>query len=308
MTCSCPKCQADIQVDHAQISGDETSHACPVCSARFLLYTESFASRALRKGTEIYCAHCGGKPGSSISCRSCGAVFPDYIVLEAGQKRTRKKREAVVVKEGGAPKLARRPAYVPGKTVSAPSKRAGAGLGRYRAIAIGVVILTVFATAGVSGYRSYETQRRYVKDYVSALYGIKTGKDRCVKVRTRLVADWKAALDSGHNAVPRANAEEEASLVDIRGRAGEMMKKVDETPKKFAAAKEKLLVLQGIYLKLSAATLTVPSGTPASFSDATAQADADFKRAAQDLKGTLPEALSEELKVAMARHLGLRDL
>ena len=82
MTCTCPKCNAEIELDPADIPAEGSFNKCSACNTNLEIRKESFAKRALYKSTEISCAECGSPPGTSIYCQNCHAIYPEILVIE----------------------------------------------------------------------------------------------------------------------------------------------------------------------------------------------------------------------------------
>jgi hypothetical protein len=161
-------------------------------------------------------------------------------------------------------------------------------------------------TAGAFAYHAKSLEKKYAANFALALYGIKVGTDESLKSCSKISADWKAKMDAGQNFTPRIGAEDATELNTIKSETDKRMQSMNEPPKKFSAANEKLTKLYGIYSKLHSLALA-PSGSLATFTDSTGKSETDFKLAAQGLKENLPAELSAEVEKAKARHTALRD-
>jgi hypothetical protein len=85
------------------------------------------------------------------------------------------------------------------------------------------------------------------------------------------------------------------------------MQKLNEPPKKFINAKEKLTNLYGVYSKVQSLAIA-PSGSLSSYSDSASRSQAEFNTAVQELKRSLPPELTAELKIAKTKYRGLKDI
>src|ERR1035441_3358055 len=85
MTCSCPKCHAQIEVDFSSIPENGTFTPCPECKGRFWTNKESYARMALKKEGSTYCDKCGKELGHQIVCAGCGVMYPDYYLVQASK-------------------------------------------------------------------------------------------------------------------------------------------------------------------------------------------------------------------------------
>lgn len=94
MTCSCPKCHAQIEIDFSSIPENGTFKPCPECNSRFWINKESYARMALKKDGNIYCDKCGKELDHLIVCAECGVMYPDYYVVQASKPPRRQVEKA----------------------------------------------------------------------------------------------------------------------------------------------------------------------------------------------------------------------
>jgi uncharacterized protein YbaR (Trm112 family) len=301
----CPKCSAEIELDLPPSTVEETSVACPACKARLWVFKESFAARAFRKTKEISCEKCGKGLGHSTFCPSCGVLFPDYLVVSTGRKRARKVtiiKEIRAHKRGRAELAAHRPGAAPLSVSQKPDKNTS----KILLITASLVVLAIVASLGIRAYQQHNAESQYTANYLRALYCIKTAADRSLKTCAKISADWKVNLDAGRNVNPHVSAEDEAALNTVRGEIDKYMQKLNPPPENYVNANEKLANLNGVYAKLHALAVA-PSGPLPRFNDSAGKLDSEYKKAAQELKASLPEKLSAELKKAGVKYKGLRD-
>jgi hypothetical protein len=314
LSCSCPKCSATIERDLKQIAGETSTNNCPACTVRYVLTRESFARRASRKAGEINCAQCGGKLDHSQYCPSCKALYPDYYAAEfpdAAKKRTRQSRDLF----GGlksfsfewrssstAPSIDYKPVLLD----SEPWQET-AGL-KKKNIAMGAsaLVLVVLIALGVSFYSHAKAKKQYAASYVMALYGIKTGTDLGLAMCGKISSEWAVKSNSGQNSPPLSTVDDENQLNQVKDQTNKYLQKLNNSPAAFAESNERLLKLNGLFLKLYAAALK-PSGTITSFVEQTQKTENDIKVATADLKKNLPAELSAELAIAKTKYRGLKD-
>jgi len=306
MKCTCPKCNVKIQLDLPNVSEEGASSTCTECKARFLVYKEPFAGRALRKTGEVSCSHCGEELGPYLHCPACGVLYPDYYVAQSGLKRAPKKRELVSLKESFSFDLGTKKVDTasPEQTY-AVEQRPGNKSSNLVAIVVSGIMVIALLAAGVTIYNNKKMERQYAASYVIALYGIKSGSDLNLTKCAKISAEWKSKLDSGQSFTPRISAGDEADLTTVKNEIDGAMQKLRKTPKKFAAANDKLINLHGVYAKSLAATLA-PSGTPTSFTDSVSKVENEFNLAVKDLKANLPEELKDEVRRVLPRYNGLK--
>lgn len=306
MTCSCPKCNSQIEFDPADVPAEGSFNKCSECSTNFLLFKESFARRALHKSEEIFCAECGSQPGSSIYCRNCHAIYPDFLVTEtssAAKKQLGKMIASLTMlknlKIGGSAKSH------PVSYTAAPSKREKAkGVhlpgqpAQLLAILIGLLLLSA-----AGGYYWYQDKQatKYTESYVRALLGVKMARDLDIKISSRLAADMKTGATSSLTAKEQKSAASAKSDVDL------LMKSIDNVPKKFTASNDSLQKVYDSYSRLHA-TVTSPAGSSDIYSGAVKSIDDDFKKGARELKSGLPEIIAAQLSESSKKFKALQDL
>ncbi len=303
MKSTCPKCQAKIELDVPVIPDDGTTTACPACKGSFYLYRESFAGRAFRKRGEISCLQCGDELGPSIHCPGCGLLYPEYVVASTSKSKIIKIKE---IKETRSAKpTAGKGVSLPRpeeKREALPETEVSAKRQKIIKIIISLLILTAVAAGSFALYTKTQAEKKFAYAYVLALFYMKQGVDINTAICTKLATDWKTKA-----VPPRISAEDEARINKARTAVDKMIQTFNEPPAKFVAAKEQLVKINGIYISYNALTMA-PNGTLASFSEASAKAQADFKKAAIDLKANMPERVSEELQAGFVKYRGFKEL
>ncbi len=306
MTCSCPKCHAQIEVDLSKIPESGTFTPCPECKSRFWVNKETYARRALIKEGRIYCDICGKELDHIIVCSACGVMYPDYYLVQASKPPRRQVEKPDLFSLSFTLKPAT-PTYAYTYTYTA-AKKSSVRTPKVLLKRAGLLALVALLGAGMAYlYHLNQVEKQYAKNYMRALYTIKTGTDLSLNTCEKISAQWKTKMDAGQSFVPRISEEDESRLNTVKTATDSFMQKLNETPKKFINTKEKLANLYGVYTK--AHTLAVaPSGSLSGFTGLTSKSQDDFNVAVKELKGSLPTELSEELQIAKVKYKGLKDI
>ena len=305
MTCSCPKCNTQVEFDPAVIPAEGSFNKCSECSTNFVLRKESFARRALHKSDEISCAECGSHPGSSIYCQDCHAIYPDFLIIEtssAAKKQFGKLLASLNIlknlKIGGSakPSLESYPA-----SPSKPGKTKGIKLPGQPA-QIAAVLAAILISSAIAGYYWYQDRiaTAYSENYVRALFVIKSSRDYALKISSRLAADLKAGKSTTFT------AEEQKSAAAGKTDVNMLMKRIGKVPAKFTASNDALTKLNESYSKLHS-TVTSPAGLSDIYSAAVKKMDDDFIKSAGELKTGLPEIISAQLAESRKKYKPLQD-
>jgi len=305
MTCFCPKCDAQIEFDPADIPAEGAFNKCSECSTNFVIRKESFARRALHKSDNISCAECGSHPGASIYCQACHAIYPDFLVVEtssAAKKQLGKILASLNVlknlKIGGSAK----PSYER-QTASPikPGKAKGLSLpGQPAQIAAVIATIIIFAAAG--GYYWYQNklETQYSRNYVRALFVIKTSRDFEIRVSNRLAAAMKTGAAAALTPDEQKSAAAGKTDVDM------LIKRLGKVPKKFTASNDALIKLNESYAKLHS-TVASPAGMSDTYLAAVKKTENDFIKVAGELKAGLPEKISTQLAESRKKYKQLQD-
>jgi hypothetical protein len=300
MICTCPKCKAPTQLDHADIPESGTDRICDACKSRFWLYRETFGGRALKKSGEIFCVGCGEELDRSIACPSCGELYPAFVFAQATKaapKRTVHVRSTYYIR--------RRPTRKPIPKKAIAPKKPTQKLSIFNKYTISAVLLAVVITVGAVVYSKVKVVNEYSTNYTKILYAIKAGTDICLKPYEKVAASSGSSF-SPYDPTPSLSANEQSRLNVIKAKVDTSMKKMENPPEKFVTAKEKLNNLYGVYAKIHAFALQ-PSGTMQKDVEAAVKMKIEFKKTSQELKSDLPKQLSEELENARAKYRNLRD-
>ena len=301
MTCSCPKCAADIQVDLANIPADGAYTPCPECKSRFWVNRESYARRALRKDGALYCDKCSKELTHAIVCTDCGCMYPDYWLVQAA-KPVKRKLEKAEFSLSFSPKPARQ-TQIYTYTQQTPQKS-------LKSLLVGVFLLVLvvsLAVAGIAAFRNMQAEKRYAKYFIVALYEIKGGADRGLEQCAKITTDWKAKMDAGQSFFAHLSPDDEARSSKLKDEIDTVMQQLNKPPQKFSKVNESIVKLYGAYASLYSLTLA-PPGNLQSFTDRVGKSQNDYKLAIQELKANLPGDLSEKIAKAKTKYKSLQDL
>jgi len=315
MKCTCPKCHAKIELDLPEVTEAGTTALCPDCNARFNVFRESFGGRALRKTSELSCAPCGSELGAQLHCPTCGAQFPDYLVVSLGRKKVRRATTKIKLKSSPLHRPDKAMSQLPSLEMSMkgeplPSMAAGPSVGKYRksvTIAVCLLVAVVLAAAGSMYYAKYQEEKEFVRNFVTATYGVQVGTDKSLKAGAHIAADWKVKLDAGESFRPRLSMDDERELGIVHSKIETASANLSKCPEKFSICNEKLAKLRAVYNKAHALILA-PGNSLQNFTDISNKIDAEYRQAAKEFKAAMPEEMMDELITASRRYKGLRPL
>ena len=308
MKCSCPKCDAIIETSHLEVSVGGSSQLCPECDDKFWAIREGFSLRAYKKQGRIYCFDCGQELGTENLCLSCGSLCPDYCIVQASKPAPRKQKRA-----GFDFSFARRSKDSKPKTSanlksssSVVSKKpaeekAGSRWLTYAAITTLVLILV---GATVNLYLTQNAEKQYSRAIVTALYGVKSGTDACLKMIDDLTSQWEEETTTGAGIIPRMSKTDRDKLGKIKSRVDQATEGLGETPEKFAEAKVNLGKLHAVYGKIYSLAVS-STGSLDEFKTARIKIEADFYKSADELKRSMPKIMQDELEFSINKYKNL---
>jgi hypothetical protein len=296
MNCTCPKCEADTPVELDLVTDTGTSTTCDDCKATFWLVKESFARRALRKPGKIYCVKCGTVQGPHIVCVGCGVKYPEYVGIQLAKPAARRRSKKMVLVpqqgSGGASSLA-------DLTVSVASSK---GLLKL----VGAAAFIISLSVGGYFYHQHTLEQKFLKNYVLALFYVKSGIDVGFAKCAESSAAWKKSMDAGQNLVPTVTPLFQSDLANGRKDFEGVMVKMAQPPKKFASSREELLKLDSIYAKILPIASS-PSGSLASYTESVNRLDGEYRTALKNFKANLPPQITKVLKDSKSKYKGLED-
>jgi hypothetical protein len=261
---------------------------------------------ALNKEGKIYCDQCGKELDHIIVCSACGVMYPDYYLVQASKPPLRQVEKPDLFSLSFTLKPAT-PTYSYAYTYTA-AKKSSVRTPNVLLKRAGLLALVALLAVGIGYfYHINQVEKLFAKNYMRALYTIKTGTDLSLNTCAKISAEWKTKMDAGQSFIPRISEEDVSRLNTVKTATDSFMQKLNETPKKYIDSKEKLANLYGVYTKAYALAVA-PSGSLSGFTDTTTKSQSDFNVAVKQLKGSLPPKLSEELQIAKVKYKGLKDL
>jgi len=232
-------------------------------------------------------------------CENCGALYPSYCVVQLAKPVRRKAAKAgdsfnlfskekkrPVVASHGTSRTARKPLPV--------------------MLALVALVAVLAAAIGFFALKS-KGEQQFARNYVLALYGVKSGADRSLGNFEKVSSEWKAMADSGQVYILRIAPKEKADLDAVKAEVDKVMQQLGEAPEKFSNAQDRLSRLYQVYTRLYALNQSPPDNLPA-FTETTTKLAGEFNRATQELKTGLPEELLEEIRQVAPRYKNLQPL
>lgn len=309
----CPKCDVIIEMPGQEASAAGSPGNCPECKQKYWIHRESFMLRAYKKQGRVYCFNCGSELGSDNLCRSCGSLCPDYCVVQSSKPVVRKQQKVrVSFRPARRPKTSARARKAPAVVKTAPAaqevassevhkRSANKSLLAYAALAVMLLILVGGMT---KVYLEQKVNQKYAKDFIVALYGIKSGADLSLGAMDAIATEWQNAENS-LTVAPRPSKKDLDRLTVVKTKINTALSALDESPEKFADAKKNLMNLHRIYGEIYALNTSMP-GSPETLTESLRKLEADFFKTAKTLKNSMPEELQEELQASVAKYRNLR--
>ncbi len=320
MVCKCPKCNANIELDHTQIPDGGVATNCIYCKVHIQFVRESFARMAYYKAAQKSCFRCGKHLGTALHCPSCHTFYPDFFVAvdyAVVKRQTRERNRQSLIASFSGFKLSLPSFKSAGyyKPTSAPSfSKSGADsmkskFSLSRNMVVALVCLLVITAAGAVGYSvhaRHKAEQVYLETFFKALYGIKSGADLGNKTYTKFVKELTVAQSSGLRVTPRATPDEEVRLNKVKTEVDKLILQLNPPPEKFAKPYENLVKLNQQYGKINSLALQPPPSLTV-LNEAVKKQGDEFARQSQELKSSLNEELADELKNAKQRYKILND-
>lgn len=293
MKCSCPKCSTLLPEDLSETPEKGMSGKCSECSGSYWIHRESFILRCYAVEGERYCCSCGEALGPSTYCPGCGALYPDYCVVnnkKPAQRAFEKKNFSFNLSlPGFSAKSA-----APGRKQSLVSAggRGGSSDLRRQLLMVGggIALLAVIAVVALLYLRD-RAESKFIKEYVVALYSLKAGTDQCV-IKSALLASGSRLVEKDLDQLKFVDDKITSAL------------QVLSPPEKFIIVQDRLLKLSSTYKKLY--RLCTTSGPSAEVTLSAKTLESQFNAQAKELKGVLPSPLLAELIDKSSRYKNLQ--
>jgi hypothetical protein len=236
----------------------------------------------------MVCPRCGNEQLFADQCVYCLCVFSGFVIIEAeplGGKKLGPKAAVPGPKRKKARALLR-------ASIDTSSLR-------FRAMATAAVILLAGALyLGNEQYKTY-LQGQYSRNYVLALYGIKSGMERL----DRVYLDESSALEKASaSAVSHTmEAQELADLKTVKDEVDRIMKKMGAAPAECYQSDLNIRKLHFLYDKTNSLMIEAPDALLQNKNEILA-VNNDFAVAYNNLKSSLPEPLTKELSTTGRRY------
>lgn len=294
MKCACPKCSALLTENLPDIPEKGKSGKCSECGSSYWIQRESFVLRCYAVDGERFCCNCRAALGPSTYCPGCGTLYPDYCVVHSkkpAQRAFEKKTFSLGLSlPGRAGKSATSTRKQEMKSISYGG---GSKDLRRQLMMVGAGIALLAAIAAVAMlYMQDRAESKFAKEFVVALFGIKSGTDQCLK-KCALLSSGSRLLDKDF-----------AQLKSVKTEIATALQVLSPPPDKFSDAYTRLLTLSRTYEKLY--DLCLNSGPSAAVATSAGALESQFNRQAIELKGALPPPLLAELIDKSSRYRNLQ--
>jgi hypothetical protein len=270
---------------------------------------ENFFLRAFKKKGSIYCFDCGHELGSDNLCMGCGSLCPDYCVVQSSKPSVRVQQRASFsfsrsrsqATKSAAPRISSKSAASHRASVQKHHQPVNS---RWLAYAGLAVLLLVLAGGVGKLYLDQQAEQQYAKNFISALYGIKSGTDMCLGSIDAISTEWQKSAES-FNVAPRPTEKDLGRFATVKIRISEAMDKLNESPEKFTEARGNLVRLQKVYGDIYSLSTSAP-GSLAALTESKSILEREFFKTADVLMNSMPEALQEELRISVAKYRNLK--
>ncbi|RMF48561.1 MAG: hypothetical protein D6751_00035 [Deltaproteobacteria bacterium] len=302
MHCPCPKCNATFDLPLDQISDSGGFHPCPECGAKFWVGREAFTLRVYPKQGNVYCADCGAVLEEATVCVCCGALWPDYIRVQKDKPAARKARGGggFSFEFGGS-----KPAYAPVIVAESAEKQPRDWRWLWWAACAALVIALV--AGGVTLLKDLDFGGDHDRDFVVALYGLRSGIDQNVKVARNRADAWEKQSGSARAIAPPIPDHETARLSKSRAAIDLAMDKLKNAPDKYAAVKKRYDRLFEICQQAYRMNEARPD-SPKNLREQANAIEKSFVETALPLKQEMPSGMRKELVQSVGRYRNLAFL
>ncbi len=261
MHCRCPVCKENTELDLSQISSASHEADCTACNSPITIKRISYSQREKKSTSFANCASCGNPLTDLQRCDSCGAVFPDfYEAVKSARKKV-------------SPAAESKPRFSP--------------------VSVALVIILIFATAGLSFYNYMQSREQYIDTYFRMLNAVITGIDTNIRI-------------SSLKGNAKISAQDEATVNRIKTATSRLENELSRHPVGLAAPKEKLNSLMLVYNE-SNTLITYPPGTQKELSELQTSIKKKRDAAANDIKTSLPTSFVKGLENARLKYRGLKE-
>lgn len=229
------------------------------------------------------CPLCRNGQPFSGRCAFCGCDFAGFVVMNTNKASRNKRHSNETVPSGSG-------TQGPGSGLIARLSKMSL---RARATALGVIFLLLISLiTGIVQYRN-NMQKHYSKNFVMALYVMKSGMDMGEKV-----CNGTSGVES--SATPDLSGIDPETLADMKyvnAETNKIMGELGSPPGEYLQAAQILQKLYALYEKTNYMVISSPDSLSRHEAEIVAARE-EFSREIKNLKTNLPAPLAEELKKA----------
>ena len=287
----CPQCGLSQQFAIKGTANEIARQRCRRCASKITIKRVSARRKDFRAQT-VVCSACGSDFHFSSECPFCKAPFTGYLlVCTERPSRTREvpaRNLTKVLKSLGSSWA------IPTATLlrSIPV--------RVRVFSALFVLVLALLVAGSSYYIHQQNEQNYLKNYVLALYGIKSGFDRGTSIGRDLAAESRRFGKPGY--YPTSTVREKLEELEaVRSEVDRLMEHLTNPPKPLQDAGARLKWLYSDY-KQQYSLVTAPSGSVKNFERAQQEIETNFSFSLTQLKVSFPPQLRNEIKKSGTRY------
>ena len=236
----------------------------------------------------MVCPRCGNEQLFAGQCVYCMCAFSGFIIIDAEPLTGIK----------GEPKAAV-PRAKKKKVLALPRVKIDTSSLRFRVMATAAVILLAGGLyLGNEQYKKY-LKGQYARNYVLALYGIKSGMERL----DRVYLDESSALEKAAASAPSHSiqAQELADLKTVKDEVDRIMKGMGPAPAECYQSDLNIHKLHALYDKTNSLMVDAPDALLQNKNEIVTVND-NFAAEYNNLKSSLPETLTKELSTTGRRY------
>ncbi len=284
MMLPCPRCGQENPI--APGSADRAYHAtCTRCGSPFAAEGAYAVHRDFR-GMTVYCGQCGRRFPFAASCPSCATLFAGYLLVAPDESRH------TVISSGWRPSAAK---LQPRREPSRPTAhRTGTAIPlRLRIGAAILAVVLIPLLAGMVLHHRRQAERAYLKNYVLALYCMKSGFDHDNAFSSGYLTDWRNSAERNLTP-PLQDMDSLSTLESIKGEVDKIMGRLNDPPEQLRDAGSLLGRLYDDYNR-QYALVRQPSGSINSYDRSLQAAQQGFSTDLEQLRASLPAPLRAQV-------------
>lgn len=253
----------------------------------------------------MYCPACGKKQPFSCHCTYCGCIFACFVIMETAGTSGRTPSHGTSSTPNALLQNSRH-VVSPNRTLF---RKFSSLTSRGRAIAVSVLLLVITSTITGAIYYQRSAQKRFLQNYVMAVYGIKSGMALTGRVCEGKYAAWKNGKLSGNSgASADIDSQAAADLATVQAEVDSIIRKMGPSPVKYNEAAQSLHSMYRIYEKANTMLVSSAGSRSRCTAEITTAQD-NFSHEIENLKLHMPAPLIEEFKKSSKKYdLGFMGL